>query len=247
MRHEIRSEFRKLRTTRTVWGLLGAVAALTGLGAWGVLAGSEAEFAGASLDGLPVFLVATTVVAALAVVAGVRAYTDEVRYGSIVPTLVSTPDRRRVVAAKVLVIGATAAIFGLVSVGVGAGVSLVWFAVHGIEVTVGAAALAALGAKMMLIGAAWSAIGVGVGLIVGHQVAALVGSLLYVLVIEDLIGAFAGGVAKYLPGGAADAVVGLAPGGMTVLAPATGAMLIAAWVAVSVVAGERRLQGRDIA
>jgi hypothetical protein len=140
-----------------------------------------------------------------------------------------------------------AAIFGLVSVGGGAGVSLVWFAVHGIEVTVGAAALAALGAKMMLIGAAWSAIGVGVGLIVGHQVAALVGSLLYGLVIEDLIGAFAGGVAKYLPGGAADAVVGLAPGGMTVLAPATGAMLIAAWVAVSVVAGERRLQGRDIA
>lgn len=247
MRHEIRSEFRKLRTTRTVWWLLGAVAALTGLGAWGVLAGSEAEFAGASLVGLPVFMVATTVVAALAVVTGVRAYTDETRYGSIVPTLVATPDRRRVVVAKLLVTGVAAAIFGAVAAAVGAGVSLAWFTAQGLEVTLGVSALLALGAKMMLLGAAWSAIGLGVGLIVGHQVGALVGSLLYVLVIEELIGAFTGGLARFLPGGAADAVVGIAPGGLTLLAPSVGVALLAAWVALALIVGDQRLQRRDIA
>lgn len=247
MMHEIRSELRKLRTTRTIWGLLGAVAVLTALGAWGTLAGSDAEFAGARLEGLPVFLVATTVVAALAVVTGVRAYTDEARHGSIVPTLVTTPDRRRVVGAKLLVITATTALFGLIATAVGAGVSLAWFAADGMGVTVGISSLAILGVKMMLLGAAWAAIGLGVGLIVGHQVAAIVGSLLYVLVIEDLIGAFAGGVAKYLPGGAADAMVGIFPGGMPVLAPLLGGALLVGWVAVSVVAGAGRLQRRDIA
>ena len=39
MRYAMRSEFRKLMTTRTVWGLLAGVVVLTGLGAWGTLLG----------------------------------------------------------------------------------------------------------------------------------------------------------------------------------------------------------------
>ena len=63
--------------------------------------------------------------------------------------------------------------------------------------------------KIVLIAMAWSMIGLGVGSAVGHQVAAIVGSLIYLLVVEDLIGTLLPGVAKFLPSNAADSAVGL--------------------------------------
>ena len=106
--------------------------------------------------------------------------------------------------------------------------------------------LALLVGKIVLIAMAWSMIGLGVGSAVGHQVAAIVGSLIYLLVVEDLIGALLPGVAKFLPSNAADSAVGLWASDANLLAPALGALLLAAWVAAFVVAGASRLQHRDI-
>ena len=41
MKEQIRSEYRKLRTTRSVWGLLAGLVALSGLATWGILASTE--------------------------------------------------------------------------------------------------------------------------------------------------------------------------------------------------------------
>jgi hypothetical protein len=80
MKHAIRSEFRKLRTTRTGWGLLAGVAVLTALGAWGTLLGPN-TVAGAALQTLPLFIAATVATTVMALVLGVRSYTDEARHG----------------------------------------------------------------------------------------------------------------------------------------------------------------------
>jgi hypothetical protein len=53
-------------------------------------------------------------------------------------------------------------------------------------------------------------------------------------------------VAKFLPSNAADSAVGLWASDANLLAPALGALLLAAWVAAFVVAGASRLQRRDI-
>jgi ABC-2 type transport system permease protein len=100
--------------------------------------------------------------------------------------------------------------------------------------------------KIVLIAMAWSMIGLGVGSAVGHQVAAIVGSLIYLLVVEDLIGTLVPGMAKFLPSNAADSAVGLWASDANLLAPALGALLLAAWVTAFVVAGTSRLQHRDI-
>ena len=245
MTYAIKSEFRKLMTTRSVWGLLAGVVVLTGLGAWGTLLGPN-TVPGAALETLPLFIAAIVAVTVMALVLGVRAYTDEARHGSIVPTLLATPERRRVIAAKLVVVAGAAAAFAVVASVVGAGFGAIWFAANGTALTVGAGALALLVGKIALVAMAWSMIGLGVGSAVGHQVAAIVGSLIYLLVVEDLIGALLPGVAKFLPSNAADSAVGMWASDANLLAPALGALLLAAWVAVFVVAGASRLQHRDI-
>ncbi len=53
---------------------------------------------------MPGFVTLMALVPVFVLVLGVRAYTDEARHGSIVPTLLASPDRRRVVAAKLVVV-----------------------------------------------------------------------------------------------------------------------------------------------
>ncbi|MGZ8632032.1 MAG: ABC transporter permease subunit [Actinomycetota bacterium] len=246
MKDQIRSEFRKLRTTRSVWGLFAGLLALTGLATWGILANIEVG-AAVALTSLPVFLELMVIVPVFVLVLGIRAYTDEARHGSIVPSLLANPDRRRLVGAKLVVIGAAASIFALAATALASGISVAWLAAGGVTVTAGAGALAVLAAKTVAIGAAWSAIGLGVGLLVLHQVAAIVGSLLWVLVGEGLVGIVAPQVAQYLPGQAANAALGMSAGDAVMVAPIVGAGLLAGWVVLSLGAGTRALVRRDIA
>lgn len=245
MKQAIRSEFRKLRTTRTVWGLLAGVVVLTALGSWGTLVGPN-TVSGAALQSLPLYIAATVATTVLAVVLGVRSYTDEARHGSIVPTLLATPERRRVVAAKVVAVATAGAVFALAAAAVASVFGLIWFAAHGITITVGWEALAILVARMIAVGVAWAVIGLGIGTLVSHQVAAIVGALIYLLVVEDLIGTLVPGIAKFLPSNAADSVVGLWSSDAALLAPVAGAAVLAGWLALAVAAGTTRLQRRDI-
>ena len=246
MRHQIRSEFRKLRTTRSVWGLLVGLLALTGLATWGMLANLEIG-ASVALTGLPVFLELVLIVPVFVVVLGIRAYTDEARHGSIVPSLLASPDRRRVVGAKVVVIGAAAVLFSVAATALAAAISIVWLAAGGVSIAVGAGALAALAFKAVAVGAAWSAIGLGVGLLVSQQVAAIVGSLVWLLVGEGLVEMVAPKVAQYLPAHAANAVLGMSAGDAVVVAPFVGASLLAGWALLSLGMGTRAMARRDIA
>ena len=245
MRHQIRSEYRKLRTTRSVWGLFAGLLALTGLATWGILASLEVG-AAVALTGLPVFIELVMIVPIFAVVLGIRAYTDEARHGSIVPTLLASPDRRRVVGAKVVVIGATAVLFSVAATSLTAGISMVWLTANGVSVAVGVGPSVALTLKAVAIGAAWSAIGVGVGLFVSHQVAAIVGSLVWLLVGEGLVEVAAPQVAQFLPAHAASAVLGMLAGDGIFVGPLVGAGLLAGWALISLGTGTRAMVRRDI-
>ena len=52
-------------------------------------------------------------VPAFVLVLGIRSYTDEARHGSVVPTLLSTAVRLRVVGAKAVVVGGAALVFAV--------------------------------------------------------------------------------------------------------------------------------------
>ena len=100
MRALLRAELVKLATTRTAIGLVAGGAAVAALGALStIMSGQPAEL-DRPLQEQTFFLLASINLSLFAVVLGIRGFTDEFRHGLIVPTLLVTPSRVRVVAAR---------------------------------------------------------------------------------------------------------------------------------------------------
>jgi ABC-type transport system involved in multi-copper enzyme maturation permease subunit len=245
MRNLITSEARKLLTTRSMWGLLAGTTLLSGLAAWAITANLDLT-GPIGLSGLPGFQEMMALVPAFVLVLGIRSYTDEARHGSVVPTLLSSPVRRRVVGAKAVVVGAAAMTFAVAGAASVIAVSSLVLTLDGVAVTMGSlGALIALIAKVVGVCLLWSTIGLGVGMAVSHQVAAIVGSLVWLFVVENLLDGLAPNLARILPGHAGMSALGIAS--YDTLAPPTAAGLLVGWAAVCLVLGAGRFQRRDIA
>ena len=131
MNDAIRSEFRKLRTTRTAFGLLAGAVVLDGARAWGSLGGATHAELAAGLSSPYGYAGVLIIVALFVLVFAIRSYTDEVRHGSIVPTFLATPNRLRVLAAKGVVAAVGAAVFAVAALAAGIGVIAWYLAAHG--------------------------------------------------------------------------------------------------------------------
>jgi ABC-2 type transport system permease protein len=234
MKNQIVSEYRKLTTTRTAWGLLVGLLALVAVGVVGVMWDAGPAALAAPLGAGPFLSVALGVTWAFVMILGLRSFTDEFRYGSIVPTLLADPERRRVLAAKLVVTAGAATVFALAAAALSLAIGATWLVIEGVAIEVALGPLAVWFGKLLLVNVLWSAIGVGVGLAVRHQVAAIVGSLVGVLIVENLLAGLAPAIGGYLPGEASAAVVGISG---ALLAPVAGAVVLAAWAAAAVGVG----------
>src|SRR5829696_94430 len=225
MRALLRSEYLKIRTTRTAPGLLASLLVLVGLATFGV----ERGLIGGSVAGgvAPELFItmAAAIVPIFALVLGIRSFTDEFRSGAIVPTLLATPKRGQVVRSKLAVMAAVGAAGGLVAAVMAAGVGAALVTLEGGSVLVAWGSLAALTAKVAAVAAASAVIGLGVGALVRHQVAAIVGTLVWFLVAENLAEGLVPAVARYLPVHAMNAMVGGSLG-LTVGVGLAGALLV---------------------
>lgn len=88
------------------------------------------------------------------------------------------------------------------------------------------------------------AIGVGIGAIVRNQVAAVVGTLIYLFVLEPVIGVVSSDVAAYTIGGSQSALT--AAPVEDALAPLPGGLLLAAWALVLALVGAELEERRDV-
>jgi hypothetical protein len=82
---------------------------------------------------------------------------------------------------------------------------------------------------------------------VSHQVAAIVGTILWLLVGEGIVEMLSAPVARYLPAHASTSVLGIAAADASLVAPLVGGALLIGWTALSVGLGSRVLVHRDIA
>ncbi len=243
MKNQIVSEYRKLLTTRTGWGLLVGLLALVAVGVVGVMVDATPAALAAPLSAGPFLSVPLGVTWVFVMILGLRSFTDEFRHGSIVPTLLADPQRRRVLAAKLVVAAGAATVFAIAAASLSLVIGATWLVIEGVTIEVALWPLAVWFGKLLLVNLLWSAIGVGVGLAVRHQVAAIVGSIVSVLIVENLLFGIIPGIGGYLPGQASAAVAGITG---AVLAPIAGAMVLAAWALVAVGVGAV-LGQRDIA
>lgn len=256
----VRIELLKLTSTRLPYGLLATAVVLTGL--FTVI---EATRAGTS--GGPAALTGYAGQAAitaggvwsliLAAVLGAAVSSGEFRHHTATLTYLATPGRGRVLAAKTAAGAIAAAVFGLIGYIVTLAVTLGFVAGKGDHLAIGAATLADWGLGHIAGAALLGAIGVTAGSLARSQLAAMLGILVWMVVIESLIGGLFDGVRPYLPYTAATALGGVplgtssfGPGrgvsGVTALPFAAGAALLAAIAIAGALIAARTTVRRDV-
>lgn len=245
----LRAELFKQRSTRTG---LGVFAAMLGLVVFVVLLhgfGVTAETVDSPAKQLTILFGWGEYLGALfAALLGAMSITGEIRHGTIRPTFLVTPERRRVIVAKVWASILIGAVFGLVAAAVAAGAGTAALQARGIAVLLDASDYALLIAGGGVAAALWAAIGVGVGAVVRNQVPALVGITAWLLFVEQILVGDVAGVGdagRLLPGTAGRAISGQNPD--VLLAPGVALVLLALYAAAAALAGSLATSRRDAA
>jgi ABC-2 type transport system permease protein len=237
----VSAEFLKLRTTRTAYGFLAAIVLLT----LGVVAANSANVDLRTKEDLEEALSGAGIAAALLLVLGIVATTGEHRHGTITSSLLASPDRRRLVGAKVIAYLLTGALLGIAAVLATFAVAVPWLSARDAPLDVlDAGDYLGLFVEGVAVSALSGAVGVGIGAIVRNQVAAVVGTLIYLFVLEPVIGVVSSDVAAYTIGGSQSALT--AAPVEDALDPLVGGLVLAAWALGLSLAGAELEQRRDV-
>jgi ABC-2 type transport system permease protein len=245
---QLRSELLKLRSTHTSLLLLAWMVGLVVV----VVALHVLSFGAADLsrtgNQMKILGLGTSLGALFASLLGALSITAEIRAGTIRPTLLVTPRRTRVLAAKTLASMLAGVGVGVIAEALTAGAEAAGLAIRGIHLDLGAGEYAQLLAGGALAGALFAAIGVGVGAIVRNQVAAVVGLCVWLLLLEPLLLGDVPAAAKYAPEASAGAIAGAIQSQIadTLIAPALGVLLLALYAALAGLAGALAITRRDI-
>jgi ABC-2 type transport system permease protein len=242
---QLRSELLKQRSTSTALALWVALLGLVALAVLLHAVGLTAADLGDKDHQLMVFGRGEFLGALFAALLGAMSVTSEIRHGTIRPTLLVTPRRRRVVAAKVWVSILLGAGFGLAASALAAGVGVAALRARGIDVELAPGDYALLVAGGTVAPALWAAIGVGIGALVRDQVPAVVGISAWLLFVEGLFGGNLADISRFAPGTLGMAVSGQEPD--TLLAPGISFVLLALYAVGAVVAGGLATDRRDVA
>ena len=236
----------KLTSTRTTSGLALALSAIvvTAVALHGY--GLPTANLGASSDQLTFLIGWGAVLGDLfAGLAGALSYTAEIRHGTIRPTLMATPRRGVVVAAKALSAGLVGLSFGLLGTAVAAGVGRLALAARGLDPALDVSQYGLFLAGGALAGALWAVLGLGVGAVVRTQVPTVVAMTAWVLFVEGILVENAPALGRFAPGALGQALAGLHRD--TLLSPAVGGILLALYAAAALTAGLVATTRRDFA
>lgn len=245
---QLRSELLKQRSTRTTMLLMLWMLALIMLVVLLHSFGLSAATLRVPANQPKVYGWGTAIGPLFAALLGGLSVTAEYRTGTIRATLLVTPNRLTVIAAKAAAAAAGGALIGLVAEALVAAIASGAFAIRGIPI-----AITTGGFLQMLAGGAgaaalWAMIGTGIGAIIRNQVGTVVGLCVWLLLVETILVGTLPSVAKFTPGASAGALAGMLQSSTSnkLLAPALGALLLLAYTAAATIAGARITQRRDI-
>jgi ABC-2 type transport system permease protein len=260
------AEYRKLLSTRMWWVLLLALAAylgfIGGVIGFSLAVAPQPEGGPEPLHGAELAAAVNSLVNAVGyvfpLVIGSLAMTTEYRYQTITQSLLVEPRRGVFLGAKLLATIPLGLLYGLVGTVAVVGVAAPLLALAGDGAFLAEGDVLRVIVLGVLVSALWAVIGVAFGSVLTNQVAAIVVILAFTQLVEPIarlaLAAFdvTEGVAKFLPGAAADGLMGASffaafGGGEADLLPRWAALLVLlAYAGVLALVGRFTTLRRDI-
>ena len=270
----LRTEYRKLVTTRMWWVLLLAMAAYMAFlaaimafvltqdptaGAGSFTGADPAEAAPLSAEQLArtVYTLATSLGYVVPVIVGALAVTGEFRHQTIAPTFLAEPRRTVVLVAKMVSSVVVGVLFGLVGTLATVGAGALTLSLIGEDPALGDPIVVRSAALSVLALTVWTVVGVGFGTLLTNQVAVIVVLLAFTQFVEPILRLvlaqfdWSAGVSKFLPGAAGEAITGAsfyADSGLSaeLLSSVEGLLVLLAYALVFAVLGRLLTLRRDI-
>jgi hypothetical protein len=259
------SEWRKVMTTKMLWGLILVALAFScvnvvtlALVAGGTIPGvpgTDGESMLLDPDYMTTLLAQVGTAATFVLILGVIAMTGEYRHMTITSTFLSTPRRGRVLGIKMGlygILGAIIAVISMAAVLVVATATLVVMSLDHAPITASAVGSVLAGAVIGF--TLYAVLGVSLGALIKNQVAAIITALVWVLLVEAILGLLLPSLAKWLPGGALNSAMAVAvradpTGGLTQadrLPPWGGALVLLGYAVIFAAIASRTTMRRDI-
>jgi ABC-2 type transport system permease protein len=228
----VRVELLKLRTTPALAGTTVAALVLTLLSSVSnvLLAGQDRyPPLGSTANVTKVFTQPAAVTAMALFVLGVLVVGGEFRQRTIIGTYLAEPRRGHVLVAKMITVAVVGAVLSALVFAVTCAIVVPLYATKGVHQLEGSLALGTVGYGTVIGGALFGLIGVALGGLTRNSIAAIVGGLVWIQLIEiAVLQNAAPGLAKWLPTGAAQALT-FTGAGADLLAPAAAALVLVAW------------------
>ena len=238
---------RKLATTPAAYVAVGVVAVLTVASVVTsiLLAGTSGAPALGTLENIAKTLAVAALGSMTMLVLGILAVAGEYRHRTILGTFLAEPHRGLVLGVKLAVMGALGLVAGAMQFGFALAIAVPMYAAHGIHSL--PADVTQLWWGAALASGTYAMLGVALGALTRNTVAAVLGALAWVQVVE--VGILQGAVpsvAKWLPTGAAVAVTGSATPVPGLLAPAAAAAVLIGWTAALALVATRVSLRREL-
>ena len=199
-------ELFKLRSTRTVWILLGAAQLLIIGGISGLMLN------GSNLNSPDVLRKAVShlgLVSLFTLVLGILAVAGEYRHRTITDAYLAEPRRARVILAKLAAYTVTGLGFGVVGLITALATTAIWLAAKGYPVDLSTVDIWRTLVGGVLWNGAFAAIGVGVGALITNLIGAVAAALAWLALIEGIVAQLVGGIKNWLPFALGSALDGL--------------------------------------
>jgi ABC-2 type transport system permease protein len=239
----IRNEFLKVRTTRSPFVLIGVAQLVVVAGISGVfLMGRDPHDA----ETIRLGFAHVGIVAIFSLMLGIMAVAGEYRHKTITDTYLATPHRGRVVGAKVVTYACVGAGVGVVSAVTALATLAIWMNAKEATLDLAASGVWQTIAGCIVWNVCFGAVGVGVGALLRNLSGAIAGVLVWIAIVEGIVGQLVGDAARWLPFRAGGAMEGLPSPGVAQLSQVAGGLVLAAYAAAFVAVAVATTIRRDV-
>jgi ABC-2 type transport system permease protein len=243
----VRAEVLKVRTTQVWFWLLLASLAVSVLAA---VAGLASDDVRKPADVATIFANANGGLA-VAFILGVLGMTTEFRHQTFTPAVLATPSRWAIVLAKLVTYALVGGAYAAIGIALQLAITAPWLASKGIDLELGGdVGHAMLG--LVLVFVLFAVIGVGFGALLHNQALAITLGLIFLLVVNNVIGAIPGVKAgfPYTPEGAMISIIypgsDNGPEGVQLLSTVGGVVVLMLWALIPAALGAAVTLNRDI-